>query len=282
MLPSSPHRMSPYRRQDLLVKRLMLTQRQRIHATLTASASKPAFAPTKTIASETVTSTRKRPFATITAPDSAKSPSTPHKIKSDPSVRDDKRNLRVRDGDLTNVDIIDENETWAEVSKIIPSLPYGEESNELLLVLLGLDYSNVGGNDNHSGATNIEDESISQSQSQYYALSNLARALERMLQTQNAPRQGRQRNSDKSLKQKPINEEHPQVMTERTSTEILPWNVLLRITIRMVSFVANKLLQSSLTKNESAFLITSWTRSAKSPNVKCNNNSQLDIGGDDK
>jgi hypothetical protein len=162
-------------------------------------------------------------------------------------VRDDKRNLRVRDGDLTNIDIIDENETWAEVSKIIPSLPYGEESNELLLVLLGLDYSSVGGNDNHSDATNSEDESISQIQSQYYALSNLARALERMLHARNnAPRQKRLRNSDQSLKQKPINEEHPQVMTERTSTEILPWNVLLRITIRMVSFVANKLLQSSL------------------------------------
>ncbi len=57
--------------------------------------------------------------------------------------------LRVKDGDLTNVDIIDENETWAEVSKIIPSLPYGEESpmNCCRLVLLGLDYSSVGGND---------------------------------------------------------------------------------------------------------------------------------------
>lgn len=308
MPPSSPHRMSPYRRQHLLVQRLAFThehERQRTHATSSSSASAAAAAVAansmNTAAPSTVTS-RKRSFANITAPDAAQSPLKPQAIKSDPRVGDDNNNLGVSAR-------IDEYGMWEEVSTIIPLLPYGEESNALLSALLGYGCCS---SDIHTGETKPEGERIHQ-QSQH-GFSNLARALERMLRTRNVMRQGRQRNihqlssnsksssSTLMLEQKLIKHEHQQITTtdNMTRTEILPWNVLLRITIRMASFVANQLLQpltlsksldcrdvATVLSNGSAFLnanntvfISSET-SAKSPTIQCNGNSQNDGDDDD-
>jgi hypothetical protein len=298
MPPSSPYRMNSYRRQNLLVKRLALTlthERQRHGAS--ASATPSASAASAGAASKLSTSSaRKRPFCNITSPDATESSLKPYKIKSDPNAGSANND---RDGDI--VEIIDEYETWLEVSKIIPSLPYREESNALLSALLGVGNNIDGGNEIDLGATNTSKNEILHQSHSRYAISNLARALERMLHARNVMKQGRHRHSNyisSVSEQKPIKKEHAPVATDQKGRiEILPWNVILRISIRMAAFVANQLLQpppsevsvSTVHSNESVclsannlgFKSSSASASAKKSTTvtTCNDGCDADISG---
>ena len=265
---SSPQRINPYTRQQLLVKRLALTRRQQ-HQGVVAnnsndnddnSVSKPS-------------SRRKRPISSITA--------TPTKvIKSETPTTNKNKEHQSTTTTIENATIIDEYETWIEISTFVPYLTYGEESNSLLSALLNLPMrtqrnDNIMPLDVMSGGikcTKCEGEIISNEymhRRNQHTLSNLKRVLDHMLHVRNIMRRrssstGSKQHSDANQstnsfmstppsrkKQRLVkvkkeedqkSQSSPSVPTNNVpTTEILPWNVLLRISIRMTSHVVNQL-----------------------------------------
>jgi len=177
-----------------------------------------------------------------------------------------------------NEKIIDTNEAaWQEVTTLLPMLTYGEESNNLLSLLLGLpsEYSEatnfVSGGRNHDvtmkkmycpSCNNEEKITISHpSQQQLLNYCNddittqqieklLSDTVERILHMR---KKSWGDNDVYEISQQPkekkrlIEQQQQQQEEEATShpSKILPWNILLRVVIRLSSHVAKILIASS-------------------------------------
>lgn len=193
------------------------------------------------------------------------------------------------------IEIIDTSEElWQEISSLLPMLTYGEESNTLLSLLLGLpsEYYNssaaygelIGTTHNstierrnrnddcpictdHEG--NITTATISStSQEQHYlndrvtaqeemVIKSLSDTMERLLHLKNSS--GASDVQEISIPNKRPKQHHNEEVTTRTdniirgqgdsSKEFLPWNVLLRVVIRLSSHAAKILRSSSSSTN---------------------------------
>ena len=171
-------RMSPFSRQQLLVKRLSLTARQQ-------QRQKMANYDSHAAAGKSIS--RKRPFPSI-----VQSAPSPPKIGSD-----------VTDGGDINsndpvINVIDEYETWEEVSTIIPLLTYGEESNALLSALLDFHTSSAPLNGSKCEQCNgelITDDHIQRRRQQIR--SNFDHALDQMLRVRSIMRRRAYKTAEK-------------------------------------------------------------------------------------
>jgi len=224
--------MSPFRRQELLVKRLTLNrEHQRGKGIANRDSHTNADMP----------ASRKRPF-----PSPVKS-SAPSLRKIGPDMTE------VVDCDHT-INDIDEYETWEELTKILPLLTYGEESNDLLSALLdrsdNIDLRQI--DRDGDGAKKCPKcngkIAIANVQQMKQFLSRFTLVLDRMIRCRSIMRR-RMHKSDAfessfSLPKKQRlskEEQKPPLAPKEASVEILPWNVLLRVTIRIASYVARQL-----------------------------------------
>mmetsp|Transcript_38290 Transcript_38290/g.92360 ORF Transcript_38290/g.92360 Transcript_38290/m.92360 type:complete len:1482 (-) Transcript_38290:9-4454(-) len=217
-------RMSPFRQQQLLIRRLSSTHQ---HQKKVADRKPPDAVGNKIMGSDS--SSNKRPF--------------PSMVRSSPKIEPDNR--------ASAVSAIDKIETWEEVSAIIPLLTYGEESDALLSALLNFSTGDSPDQDGGCVSRKCEkcegrtaaDNHIRGIRLGY--LHNLDCALEFMLRTRNSMRRRAHAEAAIGKTIKSAASTPPPKKQRRAegnvSSEILPWNVLLRITVRLASHVASQL-----------------------------------------
>jgi len=186
-----------------------------------------------------------------------------YKVKSEMSTNQSNAN--------NNLNTIDEYKVWQDMSTFLPLLSYGEESIELLNSLLCLPFGKMAnGAQDKVGNTSSLDCNMSSAQDVHKrkeaSLSNLGRALHNMLHVRGIMRKrgsGNMQHQKQAVatkstpskkKQRIVKEEKTSQSPAKSNTaavankkdvDILPWNVLLRITIRMTSHVVNQLNKSN-------------------------------------
>lgn len=195
-------------------------------------------------------------------------------------------NIRRSSAEEGIIEIIDINneELWQELSFLLPMLTYGEESNTLLSLLLGLSsecYNSAASTRQHDNiqrmkrsddcskvtTTTTTTATISSSREQHcyndkvtiqeeMVTKSLSDTLERLLHLKNSSSSGVSQAKDvhksPTLKKRPTQQHSKEVATNTDKTilgqddlkEFLPWNVLLRVVIRLFSHAA-KILRSS-------------------------------------
>jgi len=197
---------------------------------------------------------RKRPYNSLSTI-SSMSPS--YKVKSEMST-----NSTNQSNNNNNNNSNDEHKVWQEISTFIPLLTYGEESIDLLNGLLCLPFAMaVRDAEDCIDSLDCKREMVSVEdvhKRKEVSLSNLARVLNNMLHVRSVMgRRGsvnmqQQQQATKSMstpskKKQKIKEEKSSPSKSTTEVankkdvDILPWNVLLRITIRMTAHVVNQL-----------------------------------------
>ena len=171
---------------------------------------------------------------------------------------------RTQDSSLNiyDVAIIDSNEMWEELSSIIPLLSYGEESSALISALLEEHASSTESLSSY-GCDEIKDDAKNGAKNQNNSakaqqiVSSLLSTLENMLKARNLLRRNERRMPSEELKNPPALKKRktssatakdPQPSARKltnNASEILPWNILLRMAIRITTYAA-KQLQGSL------------------------------------
>ena len=204
---------------------------------------------------------RKRPYNSVSS--SSISPSST--VKSEMITKSNTNQS------TNNNNTIDEYKVWQEIKSFIPLLTYGEESIELLNSLLCLPFGIAaeGSVEDSVGNTSSLDcnkrklsakDAYKQKEA---SLSNLARVLNNMLHVRGVMRRrgsscmqqqqqvaAATKSPHSKKKQRMVKEEKPSQSPAKSTTaavankkevDILPWNVLLRITIRITAHVVKQL-----------------------------------------
>lgn len=253
-------RMNPFHRQEIMVRRLLLTQQK-------LQWQKDHRPDSLNHGNSMISSSQKRQLP-------------PEPVGSSSGADDDM---------TENVEIIETDEAWQELSSMLPMLTYGEESNTLLSILLGLpgeyavtlDGRQIGTNNANVKRTSIiccptcshQERSIttisSSSQQKLYfndtvtphqemVAKLLSDTVERLLQMKNSSHAKQINVQEIAFGKKRPKLEHNKVVTTTTDNTIvrqdhpskllLPWNVLLRVVIRLSSHAAS-IMQSSSSNN---------------------------------
>ena len=276
--------MSPFHRQDMLVRKLLLTRQQQggrgDHNGIDDDRVNDAEDYNKNNPHHKHPNSRKRRYPSVVQ----STPSlSPPKMESNATSECNPKDS------VTDLVANGAHKTWEEISSIFPLLSYGEESNDLLSVLIfHLDVrSNYEINNDHGAGSSrysfdeSDGNNADHSHNQTKIFSAFTSALESMLQARNEIqrrhayhrsssqhtwRDSREIASTLSHAKKKRSTDNPKLSPSRPMTaevtihspiknthEFLPWNVLLRITIRIASYVA-KVMNSSYQRDNQNFL----------------------------
>mmetsp|Transcript_35401 Transcript_35401/g.72342 ORF Transcript_35401/g.72342 Transcript_35401/m.72342 type:complete len:1457 (+) Transcript_35401:98-4468(+) len=246
--------MNPFHRQEILVKRLLRTQQQHHRKQQRQMDHHVSAASSINNNNVTSSSSRKRQL--------------PDQVGS---------SIRVDNMTEECLEIIDtKNEAlWQEISSLLPMLTYGEESNTLLSLLLRLpsDYYSAalfGGqndgsnNDNNVKRANIYCPTFSSQEQVYFndtmtpqeedmmVAKLLSDTVERLLQLKNSscaqPRDEKRPKREQPQEATTTTIDNTIIRKGHSSTSLLlPWNVLLRVVIRLSAHAAKIWCSSSFT-----------------------------------